>query len=150
MCSTWNKNIKAMEINYFFEDVDVFSINETIEEKINKACSDEKKQAGSISYIFCSDAYLLNMNKDFLSHDYYTDIITFDYTENDIISGDIFISTERVEDNSGTYGVSFLNELERVMIHGVLHLLGYKDATEEEKRIMRMKEEDYISKDKDQ
>jgi len=106
----------------------------------------EKKDIGGINFIFCSDAYLHEMNLRYLDHDTYTDIITFDYTENtSIISGDIFISIERVRENSKQFGVSFVKELHRVMIHGMLHLAGYKDKTEREKTRMRSKEDYYLS-----
>lgn len=133
-----------MEINYFYEDIEEFSVDNKIQEKIILAIKEEKKELGSINYIFCSDIYLLNMNKEYLQHDYYTDIITFDYSENNIISGDIFISKDRVEDNAMQFKVGFLNELNRVMIHGVLHLLDYKDFTKEEKLEMKAKEDHYM------
>ncbi|MDP5231875.1 MAG: rRNA maturation RNase YbeY [Cellulophaga sp.] len=104
----------------------------------------EKKVLGDLSYIFCSDEYLLNLNKEYLHHDTFTDIITFDYCEGNTISGDIFISVERVKENSEIYKGTFNDELLRVMAHGVLHLLGYKDKSEEENTLMRSKEEEKI------
>ncbi|MEI6677841.1 MAG: rRNA maturation RNase YbeY [Mariniphaga sp.] len=92
---------------------------------------------GDLTYIFCSDAYLRNINNKFLSHDYYTDIVTFDYCSNRRISGDMFISIERVKENSIFFNVTYEDELLRVIIHGLLHLLGYKDGNDEEKKIMR-------------
>lgn len=95
------------------------------------------KQVGNINYLFCSDEYLLSINQQFLNHDTYTDIITFDYVHGSLISGDILISIERVEENSLLYDASIEKELRRVVIHGVLHLLGQGDKTEEEAKQMR-------------
>jgi len=111
---------------------------------INRVIVSEGFSAGQIDYIFCSDDYLLELNKEYLNHDTFTDIITFDYRDGNTISGDIFISTDRVEDNAKKYDVAFSNELKRVMSHGVLHLAGYGDKSNEEKRIMREKEEEKI------
>ena len=95
---------------------------------------------GEINYIFCDDAYLNHINKEFLKHDSFTDIISFDYSLGKQINGDIYISIDRVLDNAEKYNVTFENELRRVMIHGVLHYMGYKDKTTEEKKVMRLKE----------
>lgn len=103
------------------------------------------KEAGEIHYIFCSDHYLLGLNQKFLNHDTYTDIITFDYTHNETLSADIYISIERVKENAKTFNSSFSNELHRVMIHGVLHLTGYKDKSKKDAQIMRNMEEQYLS-----
>lgn len=100
-----------------------------------------KKKPGEINYIFCSDEYLLEMNKEHLDHDYYTDIITFDYCENDSISGDLFISIDRVKENAKNFRTTQKNELHRVMAHGVLHLLGYKDKTTKDAEKMREMED---------
>ena len=111
---------------------------------INRIIVSEGFSAGQIDYIFCSDDYLLELNKEYLNHDTFTDIITFDYRDGNTISGDIFISTDRVEDNAKKYDVAFSNELRRVMCHGVLHLAGFGDKSNKEKRIMREKEEEKI------
>ena len=95
---------------------------------------------GEINYIFCDDLYLNHINKEFLKHDFFTDIISFDYSLGKQINGDIYISIDRVLDNAEKYNVTFENELRRVMIHGVLHYMGYKDKTTEEKKVMRLKE----------
>jgi len=95
---------------------------------------------GDINFIFTSDKYLLKINKEYLSHNYLTDIVTFNYCEEPFINGDIFISVDTVKNNSVQFGVTFLEELHRVMIHGVLHLIGYDDQSEEEKAAMREKE----------
>ena len=99
---------------------------------------------GEINYILCSDAYLLDINKKYLNHDYYTDIISFQY-DNEIISGDIYISIDRVRDNAVEYGKSFSNELYRVLSHGILHFMGFKDKTSQDTAVMRAKEEEMIA-----
>jgi probable rRNA maturation factor len=112
---------------------------------ISKLITSENKVLGDITVIFVSDDYLLKMNKEYLDHDYYTDIITFDYCQQNLVSGDLFISIDRVSDNSFNFGVEFINELHRVIVHGVLHLCGYKDDTQEAKNRMRELENKYIS-----
>ncbi len=108
---------------------------------IKKVVFLHKKKIGEITIILCSDEYLLEMNKQHLQHDYYTDIITFDMSEEEnTISGELYISLDRVKENGGKYKISVEKELYRVMIHGVLHLLGFKDKTKEEKEQMRSKE----------
>ena len=113
---------------------------------ISKLIEEESFKTGEINYIFCSDDYLLKINIDFLNHDTLTDIISFDYSVGKILNGDIYISVDRVKDNSNIFNVSFNNELSRVMFHGILHYCGYKDKTEEEKLIMRTKEGYYLEK----
>ena len=105
----------------------------------------EDKIIEELNYIFCSDEYLLEVNKEHLDHDYFTDVITFDYCENNVISGDIFISIDRVKENAKSFGKSFKNELRRVMAHGLLHLMGYKDKNEADETEMR-KMEDFALK----
>ena len=105
----------------------------------------EKKKLGELVYVFCNDNYLIKQNIKFLNHNYYTDVLTFDYSDQDIISGDILISVERVYDNAKKFNVEFLSELDRVMAHGLLHLLGYKDKTNSELEVMRLKENFYLS-----
>lgn len=100
---------------------------------------------GEVSYVFCSDERILEVNKQYLSHDFYTDIITFDYVERERVSGDIFISIDRVEENAQDFNVSFQQELLRVVIHGVLHLLGFEDHSQEEQQLMRQKENEAIA-----
>lgn len=100
----------------------------------------EKRGIGSINYIFCDDDYLLNINKEFLKHKTLTDIITFDNSEGINLSGEIYISIERVKENAANYATSFNDELRRVMVHGVLHLCGYKDKSKRESSLMRKKE----------
>lgn len=105
----------------------------------------ENRKLGDLNYIFCSDEYLLDVNRQYLNHDYYTDIITFDNSESPSrIDGDIFISIDRVQDNAQTIGVAFETELKRVLAHGLLHLIGYGDKTEDDQKQMRAKEDYYI------
>ena len=104
----------------------------------------EIKKLGNINIIFCSDNYILDVNVKYLGHDYFTDIITFDYCEKDILSGDLFISIDTVRDNAEFYKTEFNDELNRVIVHGLLHLIGYDDHTPEEQKIMREKENYYL------
>ena len=108
--------------------------------------SNEDHETGEINYIFCSRLYLLNLNQTYLNHHDHTDILTFDQsTTPGTVSGDIYISVDQVRDNAKQYAVSFQQELKRVMVHGILHLLGYNDKTPEEQKEMRKKEEAYLS-----
>ena len=126
------------ESDFSLEQEDVYaSWIETIVESENKIL-------GEISYVFCDDEYLHSINMQYLNHDTLTDIISFDYTEGDIISGDIFVSIERVVDNAKDFNVPFDEELKRVLAHGVLHYCGYKDKSEEDALLMRTKEEEKI------
>lgn len=106
----------------------------------------EGKISGEVVFVFTSDASLLEMNQKFLNHDYFTDILTFDYSDGRRISGDVFISMDRIKENAAAYGSETLEELKRVMAHGVLHLLGYSDSNEVEKLVMRKKEDEQIKK----
>lgn len=127
------------ECDFSLENEDVYAT------WISDVIHSENKNIGEISYIFCDDEYLLEINKQYLNHDYYTDIISFDYTVSDVISGDIFVSIDRVKENALDFGASFDNELKRVIIHGVLHFCGFKDKSNEEEEIMRRKEEEKIN-----
>jgi len=111
---------------------------------IRNVCTSEGYKLGALNYIFCDDAYLLNINQEYLQHDEYTDIITFDYTVGKVLSGDIYISIERVSENSVSYAVSLQEELLRVMAHGLLHLMKYKDKGDEHIAEMRSKEDEKI------
>ena len=130
-----------------FEYLETEEITEINQNKkwLNQVISNEAKEEGDITYIFCDDDYLLEKNIRFLNHNTLTDVITFDYCEGNSVSGDIFISIERVKENSEVFKVDFLTELNRVMVHGLLHLLGYKDKTERESNLMRKKENYYLS-----
>ena len=118
-------------INYFYENVAPISDEEKRAEWLEKLILEEGK-TGDINYILCDDEYLLEINRQYLDHDYYTDIITFDYCKGKIISGDIFLSLQRVLDNASMLETKQEEELNRVLAHGILHLCGYKDKTEEE------------------
>lgn len=105
----------------------------------------ESKQLGAIAIVWCSDEYLLGVNRQYLQHDYFTDIITFDYSENSTVSGDLMISLDTVKNNAEEFGVVFHVEQLRVLAHGILHLCGYGDSTEQEQAVMRAKEEFYMA-----
>lgn len=111
---------------------------------IQECIRNEAGYLGEINYIFCDDSYLHKINVEFLQHDTLTDVISFDYTLSKEINGDIFISIERVKENASIFNIPFENELHRVIIHGVLHFLGFKDKTDEEKEIMREKENECL------
>ena len=129
-----------------FEDVAEISIDESVVLSwYTSVAVQEKKEVGDITLIFCSDDYLLDVNRQHLDHDYYTDIITFDYSEFPIVSGDLFISVDRVKENAVDFKVSFEHELHRVIIHGFLHLCGYFDKSEEDELLMRSKENQALS-----
>lgn len=136
-------------IQFFFENIEEnINSNYTIwlEEIIHK----ESKKLGEINYIFCDDAYLLKVNQDYLQHDYYTDIITFDKVRGTTINADIFVSLQRISDNASTLSRDYQEELRRVLAHGILHLCGYKDKSEAEEKMMRSKEDHYLALYKEQ
>jgi len=134
-------------INIFFEDIEILDLDpEFFVSWLSSVCQDEDKSLGEVSLIFTSDDYLLSMNIEHLNHDYYTDIITFDYTEGDVVSGDLFISLDRVNDNATKLNVPRETELRRVVVHGVLHLIGFRDKSLVEARAMRNKENYYLAK----
>ena len=113
---------------------------------MNDVAESENKKIGNVNFIFCSDKYLLDINRRYLNHDYFTDVITFDFSENEKIAGDIFISIDTVRANSVEYKQLFDVELHRVMVHGILHLCLYRDSTKSEIAIMRSKENRYLKK----
>lgn len=115
------------------------------EEWLSAVIESEDKSEGEINYIFCDDDYLLKMNEEFLDHDTLTDIISFDYTMGNLISGDIFISVERVKENAEEFNVPFDEEIKRVMAHGILHYCGYKDKSDGDSQVMREKENEKIA-----
>ena len=130
-----------MATNFFYE-VPV-AINEAkYSSWIKRVVDSERMKIGEINFVFCNDDYLFAMNTKYLKHDTYTDILTFDYTDGDIISGDVCISIDRVRENARIFEVDFENELQRVMAHGVLHLVGYGDKTDSEIELMRGKEDE--------
>lgn len=135
------------QINFFYEDTDFqLTHKEIISAWIAHTINMEKHELTEINYIFCSDEYLLQINIDYLQHDYYTDIITFDNSEEEgTVESDIFVSIERVQDNAQDQGIPFEQELRRVLIHGILHLVGYNDKSDAEQTQMREKENAYLS-----
>lgn len=136
------------DIQFFSEDID-FTVKDKqkIRTWIGETIKSEGfKRVGELSFVFCSDAYLLEINKQYLNHDTFTDIVTFDSSEDeDVIAGDIFISVERIRENASKFSVSEKDELNRVIIHGVLHLCGYYDKKKEDKALMTEKEDYYLS-----
>ncbi len=134
-------------IYFHYEDVAPLEINENLLRNwLVKSSANEGFDIGEVNIIFCSDVYLLNVNRSFLGHDYFTDIITFDNSdEAGTILSDIYISLDRVSENTKTFNTTFKKELARVIIHGVLHLVGYNDKTDEEKVTMKDKENSYLS-----
>lgn len=134
-------------IDFNFEDIE-FDLpdKKRLVRWITSVVKDEGRTLGNVSYIFCSDEYLWSMNKEYLNHDYYTDIITFDYVKDNVISGDLFVSYDRIKDNAEKFNVLRETELLRVMIHGVLHLVGYDDITDELEKEIHQREDYYLEK----
>ena len=132
-------------VSYFTEDTK-FSFKEKrlTSRWLKLVAESEIRRLGDVSVIFCSDNYILDVNMKYLQHDYFTDIITFDYCEKDVLSGDLFISIDSVRENAQFYGTEFADELNRVMVHGLLHLIGYDDHSEADIAEMRQKENYYL------
>ena len=132
-------------IRYFQEDIR-FELKQKLQNNrwLKMVAGSEMRRLGAINVIFCSDNYILDVNMKYLQHDYFTDIITFDYCEKDVLSGDLFISIDSVRENALYYGTEFSDELNRVMVHGLLHLIGYDDHTEKDVAVMRQKENYYL------
>jgi len=129
-------------IEFYFEEVVENQLNEElITSWITKLVKSFHLSVGNITYIFCNDDYILDVNRKYLSHDYFTDVITFDYREGNIISGDIFISLDTVKSNSIQFHENYIDELHRVIIHGILHLIGFKDKSTKEEAVMRSEED---------
>jgi probable rRNA maturation factor len=136
------------DVDFFFEDINQFKVPKPIRTRrwIRSVIRKEKRTLSHLNFIFCSDEYLLSINQQYLRHNTFTDIITFDNSEEPrTIEGDIFISIERVRENADTRQIAFEDELNRVMVHGVLHLIGYKDKSNDDKALMRKKEDAYLS-----
>ncbi len=135
-----------MAITFFAEDVKLPAIKKReIGNWIKQVAGMYGKKCGDIAYIFCSDQKILEINNEYLKHDYYTDIITFDYTENNRISGDIFISIDTVKSNAEKFKVAYEDELHRIIIHGILHLCGINDKKPGEREIMTQKEDEALA-----
>lgn len=133
-------------INFYFENVPrIVIFQNSVKGFMGKIIQKENRRFGEIGVIFCNDAYLLEINKSFLNHDFFTDIVTFDNSDVNEISGELYISIDRVKENSVEYNQKFKVELVRVIFHGILHLLGYHDQTPAGKAIMRGKEDEYLA-----
>lgn len=134
-----------MAIRFAAQDMDFdFPEGEMVKKWLSEVVWRRGKRVGNISYLFCGDEYMLGVNRQYLNHDTYTDIITFDYVAADLVSGDILISVDRVGENARQFGVPFVQELHRVVVHGVLHLLGQGDKSESEAAEMRRQEEEAL------
>ena len=133
-----------MVIDFNFIDVPPIENDTPLLDWLLKVAESEGYSVAALYYIFCNDQYLLELNQSYLSHDTFTDIITFDYSENRSLSGDLFISIDRVRDNAETFKASFDVELRRVMVHGLLHLAGYGDKSPEDEQLMRRKEDEKL------
>jgi probable rRNA maturation factor len=132
-------------INFNYETEFTLENEEAIAFWLSNVITSENKNEGEINYIFCDDEYLHKINLEYLNHDTLTDIISFDYTMGNELSGDIFVSIERVKDNAVDFNVSFEDELKRVLVHGILHYCGYKDKGENDERLMRSKEDEKLA-----
>lgn len=133
-------------VRYYCEDIKFLFKNKLANNRwLKLVAGSEIKTLGDISIIFCSDNYILDVNIKYLHHDYFTDVITFDYCEGDRLSGDLFISIDSVRENAIEFGTDFDEELHRVIVHGLLHLIGYDDHTPEDQKVMRAKEDYYLS-----
>ena len=132
-------------VRYYQEDIQ-YELKQKMRNNrwLKTVAGSEMRRLGAVNIIFCSDNYILDVNVRYLGHDYFTDIITFDYCEKDVLSGDLFISIDSVRENALYYGVPFEDELDRVMVHGLLHLIGYDDHTPEQQAEMRAKEDYYL------
>lgn len=136
-----------MAISYQSVDVrQTIKNKRVVSQWVKESIQNENRSVGDIVIALCSDEYILETNREFLQHDYFTDIITFDYSEGEKLSGDLLISVDTVRSNAAEYKVDFENELLRVVIHGVMHLCGYKDKSEEQAKIMRQKEDYYLAR----
>ncbi len=133
-------------VTYHLQDTDFQFKHKMLNNRwLKMVAESEIKRLGDISIIFCSDTYILEINLKYLQHDYFTDIITFDYCEANRLSGDLFISVDSVRENALFYGTEFEDELNRVIVHGLLHLIGYDDHSEQEKKTIREKENYYLA-----
>lgn len=131
-------------ITYNYESEFQLDNEEVFSKWIEQVVLSEEKVLGEVSYIFCDDEYLHKINVEYLDHDTLTDIISFDYSEGNLVQGDVFISIERVADNASDFDIPFNDELKRVMIHGILHYCGYKDKSDSDEKLMRSKEDEKI------
>ena len=130
------------ELSFFNEECEIpaFFSEEKVKRWLEAVAEKHACTIGTISFIFCNDDYILDINQKYLNHDYYTDVITFDYREENTLSGDVFISLDTVQSNADDFNTTFEEELHRVIVHSVLHLIGFKDKSEDEERVMRESE----------
>ncbi|MFM7023023.1 MAG: rRNA maturation RNase YbeY [Flavobacteriales bacterium] len=136
----------SSSVFFHFEDLHFTLLHKRkITQWLNDCCKKERQKLGDLNYIFCSDKYLLKINKKYLDHNYLTDVITFENPHSEGVSGDVFISYDRIKDNAKVFGQRRADELHRVMIHGLLHLLGYADKNPEQQKVMKSKEDFYLS-----
>lgn len=131
------------ELLFYNEECDIpdFFNEERVKQWLQAVANDYSFKLGTISFIFCSDEYILDINRRYLNHDYYTDVITFDYREGKTLSGDVFISLDTVQSNALVFSTTYEDELHRVIVHSVLHLIGFKDKTDVDAREMRLNED---------
>ena len=134
------------KINYYFKEITVSKNNLCAKHKLEDFILKEKKIAKEINFIFCKDNYLQKINEEHLQHADLTDVITFEHSQGNNLIGDIYISVERVKENASKFSVTFKSEITRVMIHGVLHLIGYNDKSKEQKEKMRKMENKFLKK----
>jgi rRNA maturation RNase YbeY len=132
-------------IEFNYETNFTLDNEDAISSWLSEVIVSEGKKEGEINYIFCDDEYLFKINLEYLNHDTLTDIISFDYSVGNELNGDIFVSVERVQDNANDFKVSFIEELKRVLVHGILHYCGYKDKTKQDERVMRAKEDEKLA-----
>jgi rRNA maturation RNase YbeY len=132
-------------IEFNYETNFTLDNKDAISSWLSEVIVSEGKKEGEINYIFCDDEYLFKINLEYLNHDTLTDIISFDYSVGNELNGDIFVSVERVQDNANDFKVSFVEELKRVLVHGILHYCGYKDKTEQDEWVMRAKEDEKLA-----
>lgn len=134
------------KISFFYEEINfILPYIRKTKAWIKTIINQEKFESEQINFIFCSDSYLHGLNVEYLNHDTYTDIVTFDYSEGRCLEGDIYISIDRVKENAQNLNIDFFEELKRVMAHGVLHMMGYGDKTQKEQKLMRLKEDSCLS-----
>ncbi len=139
--------MSVKRVAIFYENIQPLNLKKShLKSNVISLITNEKKITGEISVILCSDEHVLEINKKYLKHNYYTDIITFNYVAENTISGDLFISIDRVKENAKEFNTNWIEELYRVVFHGILHLIGYNDKTEDEKKTMREKENFYLDK----
>lgn len=139
--------LSKLKVRFFFQEVIVsLAGRSSLKNFIQQVFKKEGKKLDFVNFIFCTDKVLLKINQDYLNHDFYTDIITFDLSKNKSIQAEVYISIDRVRENARKLGVSFKSELHRVVFHGVLHLCGYNDKTKNEKKNIREKEDNYLNK----